>query len=321
MKIALHVGAPSEHKLRLAVQMGVSDIVSGPPPEDYGPVTEVASWARLRDEVAAAGLVLPVIESIRVPDCVMLGRDGRDEEIDRFARAVHAMGTAGIPILCYNWMPAIHVVRTTRTARVRGGALATGYEHGLMASAPLTDAGLVSSERLWESLEYFMRAIVPVAEEVGVKLAMHPDDPPISPIRGIDRILSNPEGFQRLLDLVPSDSNGITFCQGCFSEMGVDVPQTIRRFGDQHRIYFAHFRNVRGSVPSFHETFHDNGDTDMYAAMGAYRDSGFDGPMRPDHYPVMESEEEGGWAVLGRLFAVGYMKGLIEGLQKGSEGR
>ncbi len=321
MRIAIHVGAPTEYKLRLAAQMGVSDIVSGPPPEDYGPLSEVASWTRLRNEVAGAGLTLSVIESISVQDCVMLGRDGRDEEIERFTRTVRAMGTAGIPVLCYNWMPAIHVVRTSRTTRVRGGALATGYEHSLMETAPLTGAGRVSLQCLWESLGYFLRAIVPVAEEVGVKLAMHPDDPPISPIRGIDRILSSPEGFQKLLDLAPSASNGITFCQGCFSEMGVDVPETIRRFGDQNRIYFAHFRNVRGAVPRFHETFHDSGDTDMYAAMRAYRDSGFDGPMRPDHYPVMESEEEGSWAVLGRLYAVGYMKGLIEGVQKGSEGR
>ena len=151
-----------------------------------------------------------------------------------------------------------------------------------------------------------------------MQLAMHPDDPPISPIAGVGRIMTNIENFQRMIDLVPSPINGITFCQGCFSEMGVDIPNAIKHFGAQKKLFFAHFRNLRGVAENFCETFHDGGDTDMYEAMKAYYEIGFEGPMRPDHAPTMEGEENSrpGYALLGKLFAVGYMKGLLEGVKK-----
>ncbi|MEA3408551.1 MAG: mannonate dehydratase [Chloroflexota bacterium] len=316
MRIATHIGEPTDSKLRLAKQMGLSDIVAGPPRTESGEMPTVEDWERLRRKVESHELTLSVIETIPISDRAMLGLPGRDEDIQSFCQSVLRMGAADIPILCYNWMPVLHAFRTSRNKRIRGGARATAYDHALLEDAPLTEAGEVSAEQLWESLSYFLEIVVPVAEEAGVKLAMHPDDPPISPIRGMARIMSTPEAFQELIDLVPSPNNGITFCQGCFAEMGVDVPETIRYFGEQKKIFFAHFRNVRGAVPSFYETFHDEGDTDMFAALKAYCDVGFDGPMRPDHYPAMEGEEVGEWHVKGRLFAVGYMKGLLEGVQR-----
>ncbi|NLG51355.1 MAG: hypothetical protein GX552_14705 [Chloroflexi bacterium] len=130
--------------------------------------------------------------------------------------------------------------------------------------------------------------------------------------------MTSPENFQRLLDLVPSPNNGITFCQGCFAEMGVDIPATIKHFGSQKKLFFAHFRNLRGTATNFTEMFHDDGDTDMFAAMRAYFDIGFDGPMRPDHVPTVEGEgnDRPGYTLMGRLFAVGYMRGLIEAIEK-----
>ena len=171
---------------------------------------------------------------------------------------------------------------------------------------------------LWDGLEYFLNAVIPVADEAGVKLAMHPDDPPLSPIRGIGRIMTSPENFQRLLDLAPSPNNGITFCQGCFTEMGVDIPTTIHHFAAQGRVHFVHFRNLTGTAENFTESFHDEGKQDMYVARKAYQDAGFDGPMRPDHAPTMEGEDNSrpGYAIQGRLLAVGYMKGLIEAIEK-----
>ena len=159
--------------------------------------------------------------------------------------------------------------------------------------------------------------MVPVAEEAGVKLAMHPDDPPRSPIRGIGRIMTSPENFQRMLDLVDSSANGLTFCQGCFTEMNIDVPKWIRHFAGMGKMHFAHYRNINkgGSADHFSETFHDEeGEADMYEAMKAYIESGFSGPMRPDHAPTMEGEgnDHPGYALQGRLMAVGYMKGLME---------
>jgi mannonate dehydratase len=186
-----------------------------------------------------------------------------------------------------------------------------------MKDAPLTYAGVVTDEQMWDNFEYFLKRVVPVAEEAKVKLALHPDDPPISPIRGLARIMRSVEAFKRVIDMVPSDYNGITFCQGCFAEMGgVDIPATIRYFGERGKIFFVHFRDVRGSVPVFEETFHDEGDTDMAAAMRAYLHIGFDGPMRPDHVPTLEGEpnDAPGYMLLGRLYAVGYMKGLLDAI-------
>ena len=131
------------------------------------------------------------------------------------------------------------------------------------------------------NLEYFLRQVVPVAERAGVRLAMHPDDPPLSPIRGVGRIMRSVDNYQRLLDLVPSECNGITLCQGNFALMTDDLPAVIRHFGRQKKIFFVHLRDVRGTPERFVETWHDEGQTDLYACMQAYREVGFDGPLAP----------------------------------------
>jgi mannonate dehydratase len=140
---------------------------------------------------------------------------------------------------------------------------------------------------------------------------MHPDDPPLPEMLGKPRIMNSVESFDRLMRLAPSKVNAICFCQGTFATMGVDIPQTIRRFGSH--IQYVHFRDVRGNPQSFVETFHDNGPTDMAAAMRAYREIGFNGPIRPDHVPQLVDEDEGepGYTMLGRLFAYGYIRGLM----------
>ena len=160
--------------------------------------------------------------------------------------------------------------------------------------------------------------VVPVAEESGVKLAMHPCDPPLSPIRGIGRIMTSPENFQRLIDLVPSPNNGLTFCQGCFTEMGVDIAATIHDFGKQGKIFFSHFRNLNGTAAKFTEQFHDDGQQDMYVAMKAYYDAGVEGSIRPDHAPTMEGDDNShpGYALQGRRLAGGYRRGLMEAIEK-----
>jgi len=173
-------------------------------------------------------------------------------------------------------------------------------------------AGDITHDELWRNLERFLRELVPVAEEAGVMMCMHPDDPPLAELLGKARIMNSVENFERLVDLVPSPSNAICFCQGTFAAMGVDIPATIRRLG--RHIQYVHFRDVRGTQDDFVETFHDNGPTDMAAAMRAYRDIGFSGPMRPDHVPQLYGEDDGepGYTMLGRLFAYGYMRGLMQ---------
>jgi mannonate dehydratase len=216
-------------------------------------------------------------------------------------------------------MPVFNWMRTSTTVPARGGALATGFDFSLMKDAPLTEYGIVTEEQLWENLEYFLKAVVPVAEEAGVKLAMHPDDPPLSPIRGLGRIMRSIENYQRLLDLVPSPMNGIALCQGNFTLMTDDLPAAIRHFGKQEKIFFVHFRDVRGTVENFVETFHDEGKTNLLECMKAYKEVGFDGVCRPDHVPTMEgdSNDRPSYSSVGRLFAIGYIKGLRQAVYEG----
>ena len=272
------------------------------------------SLVRLKTAYEDGGFQVEVIESRPPLNKAKLGLPGRDEEIEAACDLIRNMGILGIPVWCYEWMPVFNWTRTSTTVPLRGGAVATGYDHELMRHAPQTEYGQVSEEQLWDNLKYFLEKVIPVAEKAGVKLAMHPDDPPLSPIRGLGRIMRSIDNYQRLVDLIPSEVNGICLCQGNFTLMTDDLPAAIRHFGQQDKIFFVHFRDVRGTPEKFIETFHDDGKTDMHACMQAYRDLGFAGVLRPDHVPTMagESNDNPAYSSIGRLFAIGYIKGLRE---------
>ncbi len=319
MRIAMCLEAEPDAKWHFARQMGLADAVALRVPGDDVPLWDFLVMARLKARFEDFGLRLAVLEGWIPMEDIKLDGPDRPRQMENLKAAVRNMGALGIPVLCYNWMARHNWLRTSVTTRTRGGALTTTYSHAVAGADPRhRNRAEVSEEFLWGSLRRFLDEVAPVAEEAGVKLAMHPDDPPLSPVFGTGRIMRSPEAFERLLSLHPSPVNGMTFCQGNFAAMGVDVPATIRRLGVSGRIHFVHFRDVRGDAREFTEVFHDDGPTDMWEAMRAYRDIGFDGVMRPDHAPSMYGEPNAtpGYEALGRLFAVGYMKGLIEGVDK-----
>ncbi|MHB1035937.1 MAG: mannonate dehydratase [Pirellulales bacterium] len=319
MKIAEALPASPGALWRLVKQCGVdySVGVSGGRirlGDDAGPGEP--AWSRralehVKKLYEEGGFKLAVLEWRPPLAKAKLGLPGRDEEIETVCELVRNMGAVGIPVWCYEWM-VLGVLRTSSTLPGRGGALVTGYDYAQMKDLSPSKYGEVKDEQLWANLEYFLKRVLPVAEKAGVKLAMHPDDPPLSPIRGVARIMRSVENFQRLVDLVPSDSNGITLCQGNFTLMTDDLPGVIRQFGKQKKIFFVHFRDVRGTPEKYVETFHDEGKTDMAACLRAYREVGFDGVCRPDHVPTMEGDnnDKPSYSTIGRLFAIGYIKGL-----------
>lgn len=259
------------------------------------------------------GFTLVAIEDTPPMDKVRLGLPGRDEQIDQIITQIRAMGKLGVPTLCYNWMALSSWGRTSVDIAGRGGALVTGFRAADTEGMPaLVEPGEVTEPQMWEALQYFLDSVIPVAEEAGVRLGMHPDDPPRPHDRNLPRIMRSPEAYRRLMSLYFSPSNRITFCQGNFALMGQDLPTLIRDFGGQDQIAFVHFRDVRGTADDFQETFHDEGQTDLPECMRAYAEVGFSGPMRPDHVPTMHGElnDRPAYGTLGRLFAIGYIRGL-----------
>ncbi len=318
MHFAYELEARVSDKWHHARQMGIDHAVLISGPGEAFPFWDYMQFAALKRRFDDFGLKLAVLE-VRLPfDRIREGLPGRDDDIDLVCRVIRNMGELGIPVLCYNWMARIGWLRNSFATPARGGAVATGYDHALTLGAPVQDDSLVPEELLWETLAYFLARVVPVAEKAGVKLALHPDDPPLSPIAGVGRIMGSVEAFERALALVESEANGITFCQGNFALMPGDLIRNIHRLAATGRMHFVHFRNLRGTAENFVETFHDDGQIDMLAAMRAYADAGFDGYMRCDHVPEMagdRDESEPGYGALGKLYAIGYMKGLLAGAE------
>ena len=260
-----------------------------------------------------------------------LGLPGRDEEISNFITFMKNLKQyGGVDIICYNWMPVISWARTNQERVGRGGALMLEFDYDVMKKEHpgLTEYGEITKDHLWSTLDYFVKAVMPEAEKIGMRMSLHPDDPQVNSIQGISRIINTVASYDRLLAMYPKRCNGITMCQANFKTMPdlIDIPTQVRKWGPEV-ISFVHFRNLRdlsgGAKPSTHftETFHDEGDIDMYEAMKAYLEIGFDGPLRPDHVPVMATEIEdpkmrGGYTTLGGLFATGYIKGLAESVAK-----
>ncbi len=314
MRISLLVTPCDDHNLALAAQVGVEQIVS------VYPGLQRKALKTFCKRVEGFGMKVGAVERL-IPRLKFIHNEpGRDAQIDDFVTLIRNMGDCGVPVLCYSWMPDDDWQRTDLCVQDRGGSLVTEFDITRSPNVP-TDTGYARSTRSrtsvdqqWKNLEYFLNRVVPVAEDAGVTLSMHPTDPPVPMLCGQPRIMIHPEEFVRMVKLVDSPANGVCFCQGTFAscEQEIDLPAWIRRLAPY--INYVHFRDVVGRGNRFREAWHDNGQTDMLACMSAYYEAGIDVPIRPDHAPTMagESNEHPGYHMLGRLFAVGYMRGLMQ---------
>jgi mannonate dehydratase len=339
MKIRIGVGQFNEltdEKLRFAAQIGVDTIQMNTPIIPGETRWETADLRALVDKANAAGLSLDAIENVPVHfyNKAMLGLPGRDEQIENYNATIRAVGEAGIPILGYHFMPN-SVWRTDRSAPGRGGAGNTRFDMSVVdaieniedckAFLPTTLGNLdampliadskavITEDEMWANYTYFMNAVLPVAEQAGVKLALHPDDPPVPMLGGVARLFYKPENFMRALEISGgSPAWGLDLCLGCCSEMlgGKDaVNQMIEYFAPKGRIFYVHFRDVKGTVPDFTECFIGEGNFDPGEVMVLLAKHGFEGFVLDDHVPQMDGDTK--WNHRGRAHAVGYMQGLI----------
>lgn len=319
MQFAELFSVGEDHKIRLASQIGITHAIvstsltlSGVPRERY-----VGELQKIKSNLNSAGLIFAGVESHPVPaEKIKLGLPGRDEEIENYCAVIKALAETGVQLLCYNWMAGIGWYRTRTDLPGRGGALLSEFDNQAAKAQGLTEWGEVSEPRVWSSLEYFLKAVIPVAERYNVRMALHPDDPPLSPLRGVARILTSAANYRRILNMVPSPVNGITFCQANFKLMGEDIAALAREWCAQKKIFFVHFRDVEGTREHFRETFHDNCPVDLAQMLRIYHECGFDGPIRPDHAPTLDGEanDKPGYAMGGKVLAIGYMKGVMDAL-------
>lgn len=326
IKICLVWGDHNQHLVKLSEQIGVTHAIAG----TAGPLSRVPrsqyaeTVAKINSGYKAAGLTIAGIESHPVPaNKIKLGLPGRDEEIENYIAAIKALGEAGIPMVCYDFMAGIDWYRSNLHDPGRGGCSTMSFNLPDAEKLGPTKWGHVSEEKMWSNIEYFLKAVIPVAEKANVQMALHPDDPPVPVLRGISRIIISPAAYRRVMSIVPSPVNGATFEMGVFSLFpGVNLPALAREFCRDKKVFYIHARNLRGTRDNFTEMFQDNGKTDFGGMFQTFYDNGFRGPLRPDHDPILDGEAEEaklfhypvhpGYGVLGKIFAVGYIKGVLE---------
>ncbi len=318
MSLSMRVGLGqfnelTDEMLAFIKQMGADDFLMNTPRLPGDTHWEYEDLAALKKRADEAELRLMALENVPIPfyDKAMLGLPGRDEQIQHMCTTIRNMGRAGIPILGYHWLPNA-VWRTPEPAVLRGGARSTRFDLATHADAPLSHGRVFTDEEMWDNYTYYLERVLPVAEEAGVRLALHPDDPPVDSLGGVARIFRSFEHFERAMDTFDSPMHGLDFCMGCWSEMGGhdNVVRAIRHFGDQGKIIYIHFRDVLGPVHSFHETFIDCGQVDTFEVVKTLKEVGFDGFMITDHVPVIVDDTP--WGHRGRAHCIGYMQALIQ---------
>lgn len=297
----------------LAVQSGVTHGVIRLPEGDFD-VTSLSQLKAVTDRFVSHGITPKIIEPLpnSLHDHIKAGDNLRDEAIEKFICLMSNLKEVGIDTVCFNFMVHYGWTRTSDSILERGGAKVTGFS--LKDFKP--DGFKISKEQVFENYIYFIKAVIPYAEKYGIKLALHPDDPPLDTLGNVPRIFTSLDNIKKGINCVNSENLGVTFCQACYKLMGEDLENAISELKD--KIFFVHFRNVRGNKFNFRETFHDNGEINMAAALMLYKkycpDNAKNIPIRVDHVPTLAGEESrvSGYDALGRLFAIGYLKGIDE---------
>ena len=278
-------------------------------PEPLGEMRRHVEVHGIRLDMVAIPLPQVSVDRAEMPN-IMLGTPERDEEIERINKCIRAVAQAGIPAVKGNLI--ITGGLRTEPAIGRGGARHTAFDLQTF-EVPTTRAGRVTAEQAWERIAYFVRNVIPVAEEAEVRVAIHPHDPAVP--RGIgldDRVLGDIAGLKQFCELSPSAYHGLNFCQGCMEETGAsdaELLDAIRYLGSRKRLFLVHFRTIRGGLGNFREAFIDDGDMDMLAAMKAYQEVGYEHMLVPDHYPRIPGDSR--WGHQSRAYAIGYVKALI----------
>ncbi|MGH9419977.1 MAG: mannonate dehydratase [Thermoanaerobaculia bacterium] len=322
---------------------GVTGIVSALYDVAPGDAWSSQSVEEMAESVDSHGMHLAVIESIPVHEDIKLGRLSRQALADNYAESLRVVGEAGIPVVCYNFMPVFDWTRTDIEVVLPDGSTALAFDDDDLGGIDLAGGSgelpgwaacytrneldeLMAAYRqlddaqLWDNLAWFLECVVPAAESAGVKLALHPDDPPWS-IFGLPRIITDARAIDRVLDLVDSPCNGITLCTGSLgARADNDIPAIVRQVGARKRIHFAHCRNIkRTGEHKFNEVAHptSEGDIDMFTVLTALDEVGFDGPMRSDHGRMIWGETgRPGYGLHDRALGATYLHGLWEGISK-----
>ena len=318
IKIAAQMSPdPTEEDLAFVRRMGVDHAVLW----TSGDKASYAYYASRRELFESAGIKVYGFgsSSVHNQDAIVLGLDGRDAKIEEYKAHLRNLGRAGIPYTTYAHMA--NGIWSTARESTRGGAMArafnlpeamTGHWAGREYHMPLTHGRTYSEDEIWANYEYFIKQVVPVAEEAGVRIGIHPDDPPVPELGGVPRpIFCSFEGYKRALEIADSPNVGMCLCVGCWLEggelMGRDVIETIRYFGGQGKLFKVHLRNVDRPLPHFVETFLNAGYMDIYQVVRALREVGFSGVLIPDHIPLMDADRR-----VGTAYSIGYMQALVE---------
>lgn len=333
MELSLDVKM-DEASATFARQVGVTRVVARVPLTPSGVVTRDEA-RRYLEFLSAHGLKWEVTH-LPYPYYwkAMLGVDGRDEQIEKYCRSISVLAEVGVEVTNFVWA-LVGYLRSEYTPTGRGGTRYPRFDREVATRLgpsaldwwgrfsgdyPRIPNRRIEAEEVWDNLSYFLERVLPVAEQVGMKLSVHPDDPPIGEFLGVARVLSSPDALQRFLELVPSPNIGLLFCQGTVATMaGVDPIEQIFRFGRQGRIFHVHIRNPKGEGDYFEEVLPDEGDTDMAAGIRAYRDIGYDRLVLIDHAPAMIGADG---ARRSFAFQLGHAKGLVAAMSSpGSDGR